>query len=116
MQRLRGKNVNGAGPTFNYMQQRPPPARGAVPWRPEPGGRVGDTLIEGPAETGTVEWKSHELNITDLGNSLSGVLKYASSRYRRERIERFTHTFLQCLRAIAHDPDQKIAVIPAERP
>jgi len=116
MQMLRAKNVNCAGPTFNYMQQRHTPARGAVPLLPEPGGRVGDLLIKGPAETGTVEWKSHELNITDLGNSLLGVLKYASSRYRRERIERFTHTFLQCLRAIAHDPDQKIAVIPAEQP
>lgn len=115
-QELGSRGTQCAGPTFNYMQHRHTPVRGTSSSLPETAGRAGRFVVEAPVETSTVGWKSHEVNIADYGDSLSIKIKYATSRYRRERIARFGQVLLRYLQAFVQEPRQPVADIRAQRP
>jgi hypothetical protein len=71
--------------------------------------------VEGPADSTSVDWKSHELHLFDSGRFMRGKVKYMCSKYRKETIEAFIESFVSGLGAIAEDPGIRVSVYLSKR-
>lgn len=76
---------------------------------------IESVTVEGPADTTSVDWKSHELHVFDSGRVMRGKVKYMSSKYRKETIDAFIKSFVSGLGAIAHDPENRVSVYSSKR-
>jgi hypothetical protein len=64
--------------------------------------------VEGPPDTTSVDWKSHEVHVFDSGHLMKGKVKYMPLKYRRETIEAFVAVFIRRLEAIAANPGTRL--------
>ena len=65
---------------------------------------VAGLRIRRPLETGSVDWKSHQLDLFDNGRTMSGTLKYSPLNYRNATFEALRDVFVACLHKMARDP------------
>jgi len=76
---------------------------------------IESVTVEGPADSTSVDWKSHELHMFDSGRLMRGKVKYMCPKYRKETIEAFIESFVSGLEAIADDPGIRVSVYLSKR-
>ncbi len=96
-----------AAPVFNFIAGRGAAAKvnSFLAAAPDPH----RLEIRRPAETPQVDWMSHELNIVDSGSTLSGTVRYAPAKYRRDTVTGFIDSLVAFLSQAADDPDGMIS-------
>jgi hypothetical protein len=64
---------------------------------------VAGLRIKRPLETGSVDWKSHQLDLFDNGRTMAGTLKYSPLNHRKETFAALRDAFIECLQKMARD-------------
>jgi len=100
--------ASSVAPIFNYL-----PLPRAVPGTQNPSHRAVPLQVEhldvaSPPQTGSVDWKSHELHVLDNGKDMLITVNYMPSRCSTAAATRFVETFRLCLEGIATSPTQLV--------
>jgi hypothetical protein len=109
MRSLGELGVGCVAPIFNYLPVKRATTGGRGTTRQAPRFEVDRLAVEGPGNTSSVEWKSHELTVIDDGKDLAISVNYLPSKYPQEVIRRFVNTFVRCLELITDDPTRLVA-------
>ena len=100
--------ASSVAPIFNYL-----PLPRAVPGTQSSTHRavplqVDHLDVAGPAQSGSVDWKSHELHVLDNGKDMLITVNYMPSRCSTAAATRFVETFRLCLERIATSPTRLV--------
>jgi hypothetical protein len=101
--------ASSAAPLFNYIYVASPVVNKDSPPRPAAGLQIERVPVYSPDDHISVDWKTHEFNISDDGKELNATLRYIPSRYESAAAREFANAFLRCLEAIGRDATQSIA-------
>lgn len=106
MRTLAPLNVCLVAPVFNFIAGRG--VAGKVHSFLGAGAADNGAVLHRPAEAAQADWMSHELNVVDLGTSMSGVVRYNPTKYRRDTMEKFVECLISRLVKISSDLDGRI--------